>query len=331
MSSHLLIFSGNANRPLAEAICRNLDIPLGKAVVDSYRNGETRVLLEESVRGADVFVVQPTCTPVNHHLMELLIMLDALKRASAARITAVIPYYGYAKNEKKSAPREPISAKLVANLIAEAGADRVLTCDLHAPAIEGFFDIPVDHLQARMLLAQHIRDLHLPQPTVVAPDAGRVGWALEFLDQIGGDLAIIAKRHPGVDATAVVEMVGEVAGKTTILIDDMILTGGTLLAAADLLLERGAREVYICATHAAFADGVRARLEASPVTRLFVTDTVPLSGPPPADRPSKITVLSVAAMLAEAIGRIHDNRSVSTLFRHDHPVDGTSLVHLEQG
>jgi ribose-phosphate pyrophosphokinase len=318
MSSHLLIFSGNANRPLAEAICRNLDIPLGKAVVDSYRNGETRVLLEESVRGADVFVVQPTCTPVNHHLMELLIMLDALKRASAARITAVIPYYGYAKQEKKSAPREPISAKLVANLIAEAGADRVLTCDLHAPAIEGFFDIPVDHLQARMLLAQHIRDLHLPQPTVVAPDAGRVGWALEFLDQIGGDLAIIAKRHPGVDATAVVEMVGEVAGKTTILIDDMILTGGTLLAAADLLLERGAREVYICATHAAFADGVRARLEASPVTRLFVTDTVPLSGPPPADRPSKITVLSVAAMLAEAIGRIHENRSVSALFRHDH-------------
>jgi ribose-phosphate pyrophosphokinase len=317
MSSHLLIFSGNANRPLAEAICRNLDIPLGKAVVDSYRNGETRVLLEESVRGADVFVVQPTCTPVNHHLMELLIMLDALKRASAARITAVIPYYGYAKQEKKSALREPISAKLVANLIAEAGADRVLTCDLHAPAIEGFFDIPVDHLQARMLLAQHIRDLHLPQPTVVAPDAGRVGWALEFLDQIGGDLAIIAKRHPGVDATAVVEMVGEVAGKTTILIDDMILTGGTLLAAADLLLERGAREVYICATHAAFADGVRARLEASPVTRLFVTDTVPLSGPPPADRPSKITVLSVAAMLAEAIGRIHENRSVSALFRHD--------------
>ena len=318
MSSHLLIFSGNANRPLAEAICRNLDIPLGKAVVDSYRNGETRVLLEESVRGADVFVVQPTCTPVNHHLMELLIMLDALKRASAARITAVIPYYGYAKQEKKSAPREPISAKLVANLIAEAGADRVLTCDLHAPAIEGFFDIPVDHLQARMLLAQHIRDLHLPQPTLVAPDAGRVGWALEFLDQIGGDLAIIAKRHPGVDATAVVEMVGEVAGKTTILIDDMILTGGTLLAAADLLLERGAREVYICATHAAFTDGVRARLEASPVTRLFVTDTVPLSGPPPADRPSKITVLSVAAMLAEAIGRIHENRSVSALFRHDH-------------
>jgi ribose-phosphate pyrophosphokinase len=318
MSRQLLIFSGNANHPLAEAICRHLNIPLGKAVVDAYRNGETRVLLEESVRGADVFVVQPTCTPVNHHLMELLIMLDALKRASAAQITAVIPYYGYAKQEKKSAPREPISAKLVANLIAEAGADRVLTCDLHAPAIEGFFDIPVDHLQARMLLAQHIRELHLPQLTVVAPDAGRVGWALEFLDQIGGDLAIIAKRHPGVDATAVVEMVGEVAGRTTILIDDMILTGGTLLAATDLLLERGAREVYICATHAAFADGVRARLEASPVTRICVTDTVPLCGPPPADRPSKITVLSVAAMLAEAIGRIHDNRSVSALFRQDH-------------
>src|SRR3954463_3850577 len=208
MSRQLLIFTGNANRPLAEAICGHLEIPLGKAVVDSYRNGETRVLLEESVRGADVFVVQPTSAPVNHHLMELLIMLDALKRASAAQITAVIPYYGYAKQEKKSAPREPISAKLVANLVAEAGADRVLTCDLHAPAIEGFFDIPVDHLQARMLLAQHLRELQLPRPVVVAPDAGRVGWALEFLDVIGGDLAIIAKRHTGVDQTQAIEMVG---------------------------------------------------------------------------------------------------------------------------
>lgn len=331
MSRQLLIFTGNANRPLAAAICEHLEIPLGKAVVDSYRNGETRVELEESVRGADVFVVQPTCTPVNHHLMELLIMLDALKRASAARITAVIPYYGYAKQEKKSAPREPISAKLIANLIVEAGADRVLTCDLHAPAIEGFFDIPVDHLQARTMLARHLRELHFPQPSIVAPDAGRVGWALEFLGQIGGDLTIIAKHHPRVDQTALVKMVGEVQGRTAILIDDMILTGSTLLAATDLLLERGACAVYICATHAAFAEGVRAQLEASPVTRIFVTDTVPLCGPPPAAHSSKITILSVAAILAEAIGRIHDNRSVSTLFRHDHPVDGTSLVQREQG
>jgi ribose-phosphate pyrophosphokinase len=252
--------------------------------------------------------------------MELLLMLDALKRASAARITAVIPYYGYAKQEKKTAPREPISAKLVANLLVQAGADRILTCDLHAPAIEGFFDIPVDHLQARMLLAQHLRDMQLPRPVIVAPDAGRVGWALEFLDIIGGELAFIAKRHPGVDETAVVEMVGNVRGCTAILIDDMIMTGGTLLAATNMLLERGVREVYICATHASFADGVRARLEACPVSRLFVTDTVPLLDPAPPGCPSKIEVLSVAPMLAEAIGRIHDNRSVSMLFRADRRV-----------
>jgi ribose-phosphate pyrophosphokinase len=317
MSRHLLIFSGNANRPLAEAICRHLNLPLGHAVVDSYRNGETRIRLEESVRGADVYVVQPTSTPVNHHLMELLLMLDALKRASAARITAVIPYYGYAKQEKKSAPREPISAKLVANLLAQAGADRILTCDLHAPAIEGFFDIPVDHLQGRMLLAHHLRGMHLPHPVIVAPDAGRVGWALEFRDIIGGELAIIAKHHPGVDQTAVVEMVGEVRGGTAILIDDMIMTGSTLLAATELLLARGAREVYICATHPAFTAGARARLEACPASQVFVTDTVPLHEPPLPGCPSKITVLSVAPMLAEAIGRIHDHRSVSMLFRDD--------------
>ena len=316
MSRQLLIFTGNANRPLAEAICRHLGIPLGRALVDCYVNGETRVLLEESVRGADVFVVQPTCTPVNHHLMEMLLMIDALRRASADRITAVVPYYGYAKQEKKSRPREPISAKLVAELIEKAGANRVLTCDLHAPAIEGFFDIPVDHLQARMLLAQYVHGLQLPDPVIVAPDAGRAGWALEFRDRIGGDLAFITKHHPGVDRTEVVDMVGEVQGRTAVLIDDMILTGATLLGGVELLRDRGAREVYVCATHAALADGIRARVESWPVSRVLVTDTVPLHGSPPSDRPSKIAVLSVAPMLAEAIGRIHDDQSVSALFRH---------------
>ena len=316
MTAPLQIFSGTANRPLAEAICRCLGVPLGDAVVGRYRNGETRVMLNDSVRGADVFVIQPTCAPVNEHLMELLIMLDALRRSSAARITAVIPYYGYAKQEKKTAPREPISAKLVANLLCEAGANRLVTCDLHSPAIEGFFDIPVDHLEARILLAHHLRDLQLPDPVIVAPDAGRVGWAMEFREIIGGDLAIIAKQHPSVDHTELIDMVGQVEGRTAILIDDMILTGGTLIAAARVLLERGARSVYACATHAAFADGVRAQMETWPFTRLLLTDTVPLqpdAGTAP-DTP-KIEVLSVAPMLAEAIDRIHNNRSVSSLFR----------------
>jgi ribose-phosphate pyrophosphokinase len=315
MSRALQVFSGSANRPLAEAICRCLGVRLGKAIVGRYRNGETRVRIDESVRGDDIYVVQPTSYPVNEHLMELLIMLDALRRSSAARVTAVIPYYGYAKQEKKTAPREPITAKLVANLLVEAGADRILTCALHAPAIEGFFDIPVDHLQARYLLAAHLRDLHLPNPVIVAPDAGRVGWAMEFRDIVGGNLAFIAKHDPGVDRTAMIDMVGDVAGGTAILIDDMILTGGTLMEAARVLFERGARAVYACATHAAFADGVRAQMEASPFSRLLLTDTIPLLGDPPARGTSKIEILSVAPMLAEAIDRIHNDRSVSSLFR----------------
>ena len=289
---------------------------MGKAYPERFSDGEFNFQIDENVRGGDVFIVQPTCPPTDAHLMELLIMLDALRRSSAARITAVIPYYGYAKQEKKSAPREPISARLVANLLVRAGADRILTCDLHAPAIEGFFDIPVDHLEARILLANHLRDLRLPDPVIVAPDAGRVGWAMEFREIIGGELAIIAKQHPSVDHTELIEMVGQVEGRTAILIDDMILTGGTLIAAAHVLLERGARSVYACATHAAFADGARAQMDASPFTRLLVTDTVPLQpdGGTAADTP-KIEVLSVAPMLAEAIDRIHNNRSVSSLFR----------------
>jgi ribose-phosphate pyrophosphokinase len=312
----LRVFTGNAHPALAQSIANHLGMPLGMALVDKYRNGETRVLVDENVRGADVFVVQPTCDPVNHNLMELLIMIDAIKRASASRITAVIPYYGYAKQEKKSRPREPITAKLVADLLQTAGAHRILTCDLHAPAIEGFFNIPVDHLQARRLLADRCRELDLPNPVVVAPDAGRVGWALEVRERLGAntDLALIAKQRPEPDKSYAVEMVGKVQGKTALLIDDMIMTGGTLVEAAHLLLERGASAVYAFATHAAFAPGTRDLLENSPFTKVLISDTIPLRNGDDYEN-SKIDSISVAPLVADAILHIHEDRSVSALFR----------------
>src|SRR3954447_11498768 len=316
MAERLQVFTGNANRPLAEAIAHHLGVTLGEATVSEYKNGETRVNIAESVRGADVYIVQPTCHPVNHHLMELLIMIDAIKRASASRITAVMPYYGYAKQEKKSRPREPITARLVADLIQVAGANRILTSDLHAPAIEGFFDIPVDHLQARRLLADRCAELDLPNPVIVAPDAGRVGWAVEMRDRMGdhADLAIIAKQRPTADKAFAVEMVGDVRGKTALLIDDLIMTGGTLVAAAEMLLSRGARAVYACATHAAFAPGTLELLERSPFTRVLVSDTIPVDSHSIAQS-HKIEVISVAHLFAEAIQHIHEDRSVSALFR----------------
>ncbi len=316
MSDRLQVFTGTAHPALAQAIAEHLGKPLGEATVSQYKNGETRVVIEESVRGSDVYVVQPAAHPVNHHLMEMLIMVDAIKRASASRITAVIPYYGYAKQEKKSRSREPITAKLMADLLQVAGADRILTCDLHAPAIEGFFNIPVDHLQARRLLADRCRELDLPKPVVVAPDAGRVGWAVEMRDRLGdqAELAIIAKQRPTADKAFAVEMVGDVRDKTALLIDDMIMTGGTLVAAAEMLLKRGAYAVYACATHAAFAPETRDLLESSPFTKVLVSDTVPL---PANDHHeySKIEVITVAPLFAEAILHIHEDRSVSALFR----------------
>jgi ribose-phosphate pyrophosphokinase len=319
MTDRLQVFTGTAHVELARAIADQLGTSLGGATVSQYKNGETRVCIEESVRGADVFIVQPTCHPVNHHLMELLILIDAIKRASASRITAVIPYYGYAKQEKKSRSREPITAKLVADLLQVAGADRILTCDLHAPAIEGFFNIPVDHLQGRRLLAERCRELDLPDPVVVAPDAGRVGWAVEMRDRMGdrAELAIIAKQRPTADKAFAVEMVGDVRGKTALLIDDMIMTGGTLVAAARMLLDRGATAVYACATHAAFAPGTRDLLESSPFTRVLISDTVPLAvnGHAYEQERTKIEIVSLAHLFAEAILHIHEDRSVSALFR----------------
>lgn len=311
MDGRLLVFSGNANRPLAQEIASCLKLNLGRALVGQFKNEETRVKLEDNVRGCDVFVVQSTCTPVDHNLMELLLIIDALRRASAARVTAVIPYYGYAKQEKKTTGREPISAKLVANLIRTAGADRVLTMDLHAPAIEGFFDIPVDHLQAAPLLADYIHRLSLPNPVVVSPDAGGVGRANRFRERIGAGLAIIAKQRPEPDTSEVIEMVGEVEGRTAIIVDDMISTGGTLIEATNALLERGAVTVYTCATHGVFAANALHLVATSHITETIITNTIPL---PHSNDDARVSVISVAALFAEAIMRIHKDLSLSALF-----------------
>lgn len=311
MDGRLQVFSGNAHPQLATDIMNELDQPLGRAVVGKWQNGETRVKLEENVRGSDVFIIQSMNEPMNHHLMEMLMMIDAARRASAARITAVIPYYAYAKQEKKTSGREPISAKLVANLIVTAGADRVLTLDLHAPAIEGFFDIPVDHLRATPLLAERIKrtgDLDL---VAVSPDAGGVARADVFRTRLRAPLAIISKRHPGPDETEVLEMVGDVEGKVAVIVDDMISTGGTLALAADMLKARGARKVVAVATHGVFAGDALGLIERSSIERVYVTDTLPF---PAGQDSSTVEIVPVAPMLAEAIMRIHTDLSISALF-----------------
>jgi ribose-phosphate pyrophosphokinase len=309
----MLVFGGASNVPLAEEICHSLGIGLGRALVTTFKNEETRVRIEENVRGADVFVIQSTCSPVDHHIMQLLLMIDALRRASADRVTAVIPYYGYAKQEKKTAGREPISARLVANMITTAGADRVVALDLHAPAIEGFFDIPVDHLRANPLMAGAVRQrLGDDQDIViVSPDSGGVARANDFRMRVSGHLAIIAKQRPQPDMAEVLEMVGDVRGKTAVIVDDMISTGGTLIEAADTLLERGAADVYACATHGIFAGGAADLIQTSNIKEVITTNTIPLTD---GLRRGKIHQISVAPLLAEAIRRIHRHESVSELF-----------------
>lgn len=310
MEGRLQIFTGNAHPALAEAICRELEVDLGRAIVTKFKNGETRVKLEENVRGADVFVIQPTSEPVNDYIMELLLMIDALRRASADRITAVIPYYGYAKQEKKTSGREPISAKLVADLLTTAGAHRVLAIDLHSPAIEGFFDIPVDHLRGTPLLARAFRAEVPGEIVVVSPDAGGVGRAQDFRTRAKGSLAIISKQHPSADKTEMLDIVGDVEGKTAVIVDDMISTGGTLVEAAKLLKSRGAENIYVCATHGIFSGEALDLIANSDIDDLFVTDTIPL----PEDAPGKVKVVSVAPLFAEAIMRTHKGMSISALF-----------------
>lgn len=311
MDGRLQVFAGNSNPKLVQAIVGALEQPLGRALVTSWRDGETRVKLEENVRGSDVFVIQSVCQPVNQNLMELLLILDAVRRASAARVTAVIPYYAYARQEKKTSGREPISAKLVANLLVTAGTDRILTLDLHAPAIEGFFDIPVDHLRATPILATHFRKHGIDDLVVVSPDAGSVGRAEDFRERAGGSLAIISKKHPDPEQTEVLEMVGDVEGRNAVIVDDMISSATTLVKASEMLVARGAKSVRAAAAHGVFAGDALRLIESSAIETVFVTDTIPLpeSGPS-----AKIEVLTVAPLIAEAIMRIHKDLSISALF-----------------
>jgi len=316
----LKIFSGSAHPQFAENICMNLGIPLSASKLFRFSDGEIGVSIEESVRGADVFVVQPTCAPANEHLIELLIIVDALKRASAYRINLVMPYFGYARQDRKTRSREPITAKLIANLLQKAGADRVITADLHAGQIQGFFDIPVDHLIGGPLLASYFRkvlsqEVEDKRVTVVSPDIGGVVRARKFAEQIGNaDLAIVDKRrsHEVANSCEVMEIIGNVEGRTAILVDDIIDTAGTMVKAAEALLERGASEVYACATHGVLSGPAIERIRESKIKKLVVSDTIPL---PPEKQIDKIQSLTIAPLFAEALRRIHSEHSVSILFR----------------
>ena len=308
------IFSGNSNRPLAQAICKHLGTDLGAAETGCFSDGETFCSIYETVRGSDVFVVQPTCSPVNDNLMELLIMIDALKRASAGRITAVIPYFGYARQDRKAKPRDPISAKLVANMITAAGADRVLTMDLHASQIQGFFDIPVDNLLGAPIFAHYYHDRFVGQEdstVVVSPDVGSVARARSFAQKLDMPMAIVDKRRQKANSSEVMNIIGDVQGKQVILLDDMVDTAGSLCHAAQALVDiGGATEVYACASHGVLSGPAYERIEASPIKELMFLDTIP----PRENSSEKIKYLSVADIFAEAIERIYQEVSVSKLF-----------------
>ena len=306
------LFSGTANRPLAEAIGRHIGVPVGEAKLQRFADGEVYFQLLENVRGVDVFVVQPTCYPVDQHLMELLVMIDALKRASAARITAVVPYYGYARQDRKDRPRVAISAKLIADLLTVAGANRALFVDLHAAQIQGFFNIPVDHMFASPVLVSYFRGLALPNLTVVSPDAGGVERARHFAQKMGAPLAIVDKRRTDMNVAEVMHVVGDVHGKTCLIIDDIIDTAGTLVKTVDALYASGAAGVYACASHAVLSGPAIDRIAASRIQEVVVTDTIPLREA--AQKLPKIKVLSIAGLLGAAIESIHMETSVSTLF-----------------
>jgi len=305
------VLNCNANKDLAKDIAFNLGIPVGDAQVSTFSNGEIGVSINESIRGADVFVVQSTSTPVNDNLMELLIMIDALKRASAGRINAVMPFYGYARQDRKSKSREPITAKLVANLIEAAGADRVITMDLHAPQIQGFFDIPVDHLYAAPLIVNYFINKKLDDIVVVSPDVGGVTRARSLATKLDAPLAIIDKRRPKPNVSEVMNIIGDIENKNCIIIDDMVDTAGTLVNAAKVLKDMGARDIYVACTHPVLSGPAFERIRDSVIKELIVTNTIPLPAGKPVD---KIKVLSVAPLFAEAIKRIYEGLSLSKLF-----------------
>jgi len=306
------IFAGTANPALAEAICKHLDVPLGQSLLGRFSDGEIYFQILENVRGADVFVVQPCCYPVDNHLLELLLMIDAFKRASAWRITAVLPYYCYARQDRKDKPRVPISAKLVADLLETAGASRALTLDLHAPQIQGYFDVPVDHLYGSPVLVEYFRNKKLPNLTVVSPDAGGVERARAFAKKLDAPLAIVDKRRVDLDVTEVMNLIGDVKGRSTLIVDDIIDTAGTLVKTADALLREGATQVFAACTHAVFSGPAAERIANSRITEVVATDSVPLSEA--AKKLKNVTILSVADLLARGIRSIHEETSISELF-----------------
>ncbi|MBY7141607.1 ribose-phosphate diphosphokinase [Virgibacillus sp. NKC19-3] len=307
----LKVFTLNSNRQLAEEIAEHIGTTLGECTVKHFSDGEIQINIEESVRGHDVYVVQSTSAPVNQHMMELLIMIDALKRASASSINIVMPYYGYARQDRKARAREPITAKLVADLFETAGADRVITLDLHAPQIQGFFDIPIDHLQGVPILAEYFKEKNFEDVIVVSPDHGGVTRARKMADRLKAPIGIIDKRRPRPNVAEVMNIVGNIEGKTAILIDDIIDTAGTMTLAANALVENGAKEVYACSTHPVLSSPAIDRIDNSQLKELIVTNSIPL---PEEKRSAKIKELSVAPLISEAIVRVHELQSVSILF-----------------
>jgi ribose-phosphate pyrophosphokinase len=304
------IFAGSASRQLAVAICERLKVPVGDIEVSRFEDGEVSVRFNENIRGSDVFIVQSTNAPADH-LMELLVMLDAAKRASARRVTAVMPYFGYARQDRKDQPRAPITAKLVANVITVAGADRALTMDLHSAQIQGFFDIPLDHLYSAPVLIEHFQALNIPNLVVVAPDIGSVKMARAYAKRLNADLALVDKRRPKADSVEVMNIIGDVEGKNAVMFDDVVTTARTLCQAAQAIRARGALDIYAGVTHGVFCPGSLERIAESPITEVVVTDTVQHDA---GSLSKQVRVLSVAGLLGEAVQRIHEERSLSSLF-----------------
>jgi len=312
LNDGLKVFTGSSNTALAGAICKYLAIPIGGANIETFPDGEKNIKLEDDVRGRDCFVVQSTCRPVDEHLVELLIYLDCLKRASVSRITAVIPYFGYARQDRKDEGRVPITAKLVADILTAAGADRILAIDLHAQQLQGFFNIPVDHLTAELVLSKYFRDIKIDNLTVVSPDVGNMKTASRYAAHLGGELAIVHKKRTSGSQVEANEIIGDVDDRNILMCDDIIATAGTVCSAAELVKQRGAKKIYVGSTHGVFAGPALERLKKAPIDEVVVTDTIPLAEE--TKKLGNVKVLTVSSLLGEAIKRIHKNESVSSLF-----------------